>query len=742
MLSGDHPWDVEGFDVADDGSLLAYFTNEEGFGKLHLLETASGREMPAPELPQGVADSLAFRPGSREVAFRLSWARSPSDVYSYDPEARRLDRWTESEVGGLDASRFAVPELVRFPTFDETAPGTRRTIPAWVYRPSAERFPGPRPVLVSIHGGPEGQSRPGFQSANNYLIDEKGIVVIFPNVRGSTGYGKTYGGLDNATKREDSVKDIGALLDWIATQPDLDASRVMVSGGSYGGYMVLASLVHYSDRLCCASESVGISDFTTFLENTQEYRRDLRRAEYGDERLPEMRAFFERISPRRQAAKIRRPLVVAQGANDPRVPLSESEEIVKAVEANGAAVWYVVGKNEGHGFAKKPNVDYLQAVIFEFMERHLLAPRVAAPAAPGGSSGRVGTRERRRGPSPAPPLHAHTDAVPPLALGLEEGAVGGLVQALGVHHPGAELRHAEGAGHRDLHVAVAVVEDADAVAQLGGQDRRPLRRGLRRQDRELVPADPRQHLLRPHHLPRQRGHVLEQEVAAQVAVAVVDLLEFVEVEEDQRQRPPVAHGARELALDLLVVLPLVPDLGQAVARHQVVDRLVVGGLDVLLVEELEVDGRGLEAVAALEHRPPVDEAAVDVGAVGAPQVLEGDERPHVAQAGVPARQRHDLGEGDRHRARAADLEGGAGGDAVARAEPPALRVGDEDDVGLDPRPLRAGSAAPASARCRSGSDRSPPDRTRCRSRPCPGRGVFPRSTRCLRCPPSSWCCES
>lgn len=387
VLSGDHPWDVEGFDVADDGGLIAYFTNEEGFGKLHLLETASGRELPAPELPQGVADSLAFRPGSREVAFRLSWARSPSDVYSYDPEARRLDRWTESEVGGLDASRFAVPEVVRFPTFDETAPGTRRTIPAWVYRPSAERFPGPRPVLVSIHGGPEGQSRPGFQSANNYLLDEKGIVVIFPNVRGSTGYGKTYGGLDNATKREDSVKDIGALLDWIATQPDLDASRVMVSGGSYGGYMVLASLVHYGERLCCASESVGISDFTTFLENTQEYRRDLRRAEYGDERLPEIRAFFERISPRRQAAKIRRPLVVAQGANDPRVPLSESEEIVKAVEANGAAVWYVVGKNEGHGFAKKPNVDYLQAVVFEFMERHLLAPRVAAPAAPGGSSG-------------------------------------------------------------------------------------------------------------------------------------------------------------------------------------------------------------------------------------------------------------------------------------------------------------------------------------------------------------------
>jgi dipeptidyl aminopeptidase/acylaminoacyl peptidase len=389
VLSGDIPWDVEEFELADDGTLLAFLTNEDGFSRLHLLEVASGRLLPAPELPQGVASVLRFRPKGREVAFRLAWARSPSDVYSYDPATRRLERWTESEVGGLDASRFAIPELIRFPTFDEASPGVRRTIPAWVYRPPADRFPGPRPVVVNIHGGPEVQSRPGFLGANDYLVNEKGIVLILPNVRGSTGYGKTYGGLDNAMQREDSVKDIGALLDWIATQPDLDASRVMVMGGSYGGYMVLASLVHYGDRLCCASESVGISDFTTFLENTQEYRRDLRRAEYGDERLPEMRAFFERISPRRQAAKIRRPLVVAQGANDPRVPLSESEEIVKAVEANGAPVWYVVGKNEGHGFAKKPNVDYLQAVVFEFMERHLLAPRVAprvAPqAAPGGN---------------------------------------------------------------------------------------------------------------------------------------------------------------------------------------------------------------------------------------------------------------------------------------------------------------------------------------------------------------------
>ncbi len=384
VLSGEIAWDVESFDLSDDGKLLAFMTNEEGVSKLHLLDTASGRELPAAELPPGTAGNLDFRPGSHEVGFRMSWPRSPSDVYSYDPATGKLERWTASEVGGLDPSRFVVPELVRFPTFDEASPGQRRTIPAWVYRAPADRFPGPRPVVVNIHGGPEGQSRPGFLGANNYLVSELGVTVVYPNVRGSTGYGKTYGRLDNGMLREDSVKDVGALLDWVGTQPDLDASRTMVMGGSYGGYMVLATLVHYGDRLCCAYESVGISDFITFLENTQEYRRDLRRVEYGDERVPEMRAYFERISPRRQAGKIRRPLLVAQGANDPRVPLSESEEIVRAVEANGAAVWYLVGTNEGHGFAKKPNVDYLQAVVYEFVQRHLLAPKVAPATQTGG----------------------------------------------------------------------------------------------------------------------------------------------------------------------------------------------------------------------------------------------------------------------------------------------------------------------------------------------------------------------
>ncbi len=372
VISGDVPWDVEDFDRSEDGKLLAYLVNEDGFSRLHLIETATGKALALPDLPAGSANGLKFRPGSHEVAFAVSWARSSSDVYTYDPDSRKLDRWTASEVGGLDPETFALPKLVRYPTFDTDSKGARRTIPAFVYQPSRDRFPGKRPVYINIHGGPEGQARPGFLASQNYILNELGVAVILPNVRGSTGYGKSWLKLDNGRLREDSVKDIGALLDWIATQPDLDASHVMVTGGSYGGYMVLAVLTHYSDRLSCAWESVGISNFVTFLENTQEYRRDLRRVEYGDERDADMRAFLEGIAPVNHADRITKPLMISQGANDPRVPLHESDQIAAAVRAKGVPVWYLVAKDEGHGFQKKSNSDYQRAVLLEMIRTFLL----------------------------------------------------------------------------------------------------------------------------------------------------------------------------------------------------------------------------------------------------------------------------------------------------------------------------------------------------------------------------------
>jgi dipeptidyl aminopeptidase/acylaminoacyl peptidase len=276
-----------------------------------------------------------------------------------------LERWTESETGGLNARAFSEPELVRWKSFDG------RTISGFLYKPAA-RFPGPHPVIVNIHGGPEGQSRPGFQGRSNYYLDELGVAILYPNVRGSTGFGKTFVKLDNGVLREDSVKDIGALLDWIPTRPDLDASRVMVTGGSYGGYMTLAVATHYDAKIRCALDVVGISNFVTFLQNTEAYRRDLRRVEYGDERDPAMREFLQAIAPANHAQKITKPLFVVQGRNDPRVPWTESEQMVATVKRNGGPVWYLLASDEGHGFAKKKNQDFLLYATVAFVRAHLL----------------------------------------------------------------------------------------------------------------------------------------------------------------------------------------------------------------------------------------------------------------------------------------------------------------------------------------------------------------------------------
>jgi dipeptidyl aminopeptidase/acylaminoacyl peptidase len=286
-------------------------------------------------------------------------------VYSLEPASGKVERWTESETGGLNAAVFSEPELVRWKSFDG------RTISGLLYEPPA-RFTGKRPVVINIHGGPEGQQQPGFLGRSNYYLNELGVAIIFPNVRGSSGFGKTFLSLDNAEKREDSVKDIGALLDWINTRPELDSERVMVTGGSYGGYMTLAVATHYNDRIRCSLDVVGVSNFVTFLEKTEAYRRDLRRVEYGDERDPKMREFLLKIAPVNNAHKISKPLFVVQGKNDPRVPLPESEQMVATVRKNGSPVWYLMAKDEGHGFAKKKNQDYQFYATVRFMQDHLL----------------------------------------------------------------------------------------------------------------------------------------------------------------------------------------------------------------------------------------------------------------------------------------------------------------------------------------------------------------------------------
>ena len=359
-------WDVEQVELSKDGKRLAFTTNEAGLAKLYLMDAKTRQFKAVPGLPVGSLGRLKWHPdNSGRLALTMATARSTNDVFVLDAATNALTRWTESELGGIVPASLSEPKLISWKSFDG------KEISGFHYQPGA-KFSGKRPVIIDIHGGPEGQSLPNFQGRDNYLLNELGVALISPNVRGSSGYGKSFVKLDNGNKRKDSVKDIGALLDWIAQQPDLDASRVMITGGSYGGYMTLACAVDYNDRIRCALDIVGISDFKTFLQNTESYRRDLRRAEYGDERDPEMARYFEQIAPLNNAAKITKPLFVVQGGNDPRVPRTEALQMAAAVRKNGSPVWYLEAKDEGHGFRKKGNQDFLFYATVQFVKQFLL----------------------------------------------------------------------------------------------------------------------------------------------------------------------------------------------------------------------------------------------------------------------------------------------------------------------------------------------------------------------------------
>ncbi len=372
-ITADIPWHIEGAALSEDRRRMAFTANENGFSRLYLMNPENREYRAVDVIPTGLVGSLEFDPVGERLGMTLNTSQTPSDSFTLtlgeDPlDFSTLTRWTSSEVGGLDTDSFVMPELVRYPTFD-SAKGGPESIPAWLYKPAGA---GPHPVIVVIHGGPESQARPSFSSTYQMWLQKLGAAVIRPNVRGSDGYGKHYMSLDNGFKREDSVKDIGALLDWIATRPDLDAERVAVFGGSYGGYMVLASAVHFSDRLKAAVDIVGISNFVTFLENTQSYRRDLRRAEYGDERDPEMRKHLQAISPLNHVQKMGVPMFVVQGQNDPRVPVTEAEQVVSALRQQGMTVWYMNALNEGHGYRKKENADIYQQATILFLGEHLI----------------------------------------------------------------------------------------------------------------------------------------------------------------------------------------------------------------------------------------------------------------------------------------------------------------------------------------------------------------------------------
>ena len=373
-LTSDIKWDVDGFDLSEDGRKIVFGTNEDGIGKLYLLDTGTRKYHPVSGVPVGVIGGVRFHKNSRDVAFAVSSARSPSDVYSLDTTTGKVERWTFSETGGLNTATFAEPQLIKWQTFDG------KTISGFLYQPDPARFPGRRPVIVNIHGGPEGQSRPGFIARNNYFITELGVAMIFPNVRGSTGYGKTFLGLDNGFHRDDTYKDIGALLDWIKQNSNLDGNKIMITGGSYGGHMTYAVATFYSDKICCALPIVGITNLVSLLEHTEAYRRDLRRVEYGDERDPKMREYMERIAPLNNAEKIRKPLFAVVGKNDPRVPWTESRQILDKLKNSGVPTWFLMANDEGHGYAKKKNQDFQFYATVMFVRQFLLGENFTTAA--------------------------------------------------------------------------------------------------------------------------------------------------------------------------------------------------------------------------------------------------------------------------------------------------------------------------------------------------------------------------
>jgi dipeptidyl aminopeptidase/acylaminoacyl peptidase len=359
------PWNVERYSLSEDKKTLLFITNEAGINKMYIMNTADKKYNEVKNIPIGLLGNADFTKDNRSVFFTQSTAQTASDVYKLDLKSGKIEQWTASELGEMQQSDMTTPKFIEWKSFDQVAI-------SGFYYPASTKFTGKRPVIIMIHGGPEGQSMASFLGSNNYYTNEMGVSLIYPNVRGSSGFGKTFLAKDNGFLREDSVKDIEALLNWIAQQPDLDKDKVMIMGGSYGGYMTLAVSYHYADKIKCSVDIVGISNFNTFLKNTEEYRRDLRRVEYGDERIPEMAAFFDKMAPLNNTDKIKKPMFIIQGKNDPRVPVTEAIQMRDKLKSQGNTVWYLEAKDEGHGFKKKANIDYQRLAVIRFMQEYLL----------------------------------------------------------------------------------------------------------------------------------------------------------------------------------------------------------------------------------------------------------------------------------------------------------------------------------------------------------------------------------
>jgi dipeptidyl aminopeptidase/acylaminoacyl peptidase len=357
---------VESYALSPDGRTIAVVFDRDAESVLELLDTATLKPRHKPKIPAGTVRGLLWNRTSRDLAFTLQSIHTFLDVYSVTAATGAVERWTMSESGGANPDALPPPEIIRWKSFDGL------TISGVLYRPPA-RFAGPRPVIINIHGGPDDlRERPRFLGRSGSFVNELGVAVVYPNVRGTLGFGKAFLAADNGMLREDAVKDVGALLDWIAQQPNLDKSRVMVTGASYGGYMTYAVAAKYGDRVKCAFAGAAISNFVNYLEQTEPVRLPSRRSEYGDERDPAVREFLTKISPITYASKIRVPLFIMHGGKDTRVPLAQAQEMAGAVRANNVPVWLVVFEDEGHGWANPTHNDFQLFSSVKFVQEYLL----------------------------------------------------------------------------------------------------------------------------------------------------------------------------------------------------------------------------------------------------------------------------------------------------------------------------------------------------------------------------------
>jgi dipeptidyl aminopeptidase/acylaminoacyl peptidase len=364
IVSGHQSGDVEELALSRDGHYLAYTVNDGGTDKLNLMDLRARQDLTQPKLPAaGIVGSLSFDADSKRLALSFAASNQPRDAYVLELAANRLEPWTRSEAGAVELSKFVAPRLSQFQSFDRPD-GRPRQLPVYVYEPAG---PGPHPVLISLHDGPASTFRPTFDPWLTFVVNELGFAVVAPNVRGSAGYGKSFSALDKGPLRDDAVKDVGALLVWIGLQSTLDAKRVVVSGQGYGGYLALATMANFSDRLRGAVDVSGFADLIGFLTNTSADRQNQRRAEFGDERDPDTRAYLRRISPLTNADRILRPVLVVHGKIDSQVSFSEADQIVNRLRGKGGEVWFLTAGDEGHSFQKKQNRDAYLKVFAQFL---------------------------------------------------------------------------------------------------------------------------------------------------------------------------------------------------------------------------------------------------------------------------------------------------------------------------------------------------------------------------------------